>query len=172
MSKIDKVEPRKIIQREDSWHSVLKAFNPLGTAAKAYAETLAYRLEAKRLAVEAERIQAQAQTINNAINKTFQLKLEELQHRRIALERTFDIAEQQLHQLHIERMEVLKMANLAMKKTLEAGLSIEERTLFKELATEFTKQLPSFGDKANQNLSTLVTALPIIEMPRALTDKN
>jgi predicted ABC-class ATPase len=169
--RIDRIDPATSIGGgEKAWVSVLKAFNPIGPIAEAYAKTLAYRIETKRLALEAERVRAQARNIKDAIDKTYELKMEELRHRRIALERTFDLAEQQLSQLHIERMEVLKMAQLATAKTLAPDVSLEERRLFKELATEITKQLPSFGERANQNLEVLVRALPPIEMPRALLE--
>ena len=152
------------------WVSVAKAFNPFGPAVEAYAKTLAYRLESKRLALEAQRIEAQARTINNVIDKTYELKMEELRHRRIALERTFDLAEQGLEQLHIERMEVLKMAQLAQRKMMEDGLAHDEKMLFKEMAIELTRQLPVFGQTAHQNVQALVQALPAVDMPRALLE--
>ena len=157
-------------QAERGWVSVLKAFNPFGPLAEAYAKTLAYRIESKRLALEAERVREQARTINNAIDKTFQLKMEELQHRRIALERTFGLAEQQLKQLHIERMKVLEMVQAAHSRALDRDATMEERHLFKELAMEMTKQLSLFGEQANQDLETLVKALPVINMPTALLE--
>ena len=170
IDKIDAAPPS--VGTERGWVSVVKAFNPLGPMAEAYARTLAYRLESKRLALEAKRVEEQAKTINNAIDKTYKLKMEELRHRRIALERTFDLAEQQLSQLHIERMQVLKMAQMASSKAMESGISLEERRMFKDMATELTQQLPNFGDQAGKNLQALVSALPAIEMPRALLESG
>ncbi len=118
--------------------------------------------------MEAKRVREQAQVVNNVIDKTYKLKMEELEHRRIALERTFDLADMNLDRLYIERSDVLKMANTLQKELTKDGLSLEERTLFKELIVELIKQLPQFGESAQKNLESLVQALPPIEMPRAL----
>ena len=152
--------------------SVVKAFNPLGPLAEAYAKTLTYRIETKRLASEAKRIQDETRTTNRLIDKTYQLKMEDLRQRRLVLERTFDLAEQAMHQLHIERMKVLEMVQLAHSRALDSDASMEERHLFKDLATEMAKQLPTFGEKASQSLDSLVRALPPINMPAGLLESH
>lgn len=169
--RIDKIDAAPPPENADpAWVSVLKAFNPLGAAAQAYARTLAYRIESKRLALEAERVQEQARAFNNIVDKTYELKMEQLRHRRIALERTFDLAEQQLDKLHLERMRFLEMVEVAHCAALDANAPMDARVLAKELVTVLTSQLPRFGEQANQNLTTLVQALPAIDMPKALLE--
>ena len=155
---------------DSGWVTVFKAFNPLGPVVDAYAKTLAYRIESKRLVLEDKRVEEQSRTVNNVINKTYEMKMEELRHRRIALERTFDLAEQNLTQLHVERMQVLEMARIAQANMTKDGLSLDERAMFKDMAVELTRQLPAFGQSAQQSLQSLVQALPPIEMPRALLE--
>lgn len=169
-TRIDKIDAAPPTKETPTWVSILKAFNPFGPAAEAYAKTLAYRIEVKRLELEAERVREQSKPINSEIDKTYKLKMEELQQRRLVLARTFDLAEKQLENLHVERMHVLKIAQAASAKAMEDGVPFEERQLFKELALAATQQLPSFGQNANQSLKVLVKALPPVEMPSRLLD--
>jgi len=174
VGKIEKVDPATAFHQSTGgkWISIFKAFNPLGHLADAYAQTLAYKIESKRLDVELTRIEKQAEIANILIDKTYRLKLEELEQRRVALIGFYHTVNQQLERLHIERMKVLEMAELATKKALESGIDIEERRLFKEIATEMTAQLPNFGDRANESLKTLVQALPPVQIPAALLSDN
>ena len=57
---IDSIDAPNPVQTEANWVAVAKAFNPLGFVAEAYARTLAYRLETKRLDAEIQRVEAQA----------------------------------------------------------------------------------------------------------------
>ena len=170
VGKIEKVDPGTAFHESTGgkWLSIFKTFNPLGHLADAYAQTLAYKIETKRLNIELTRVQKQAEIANNVIDKTFRLKLEELEQRRVGLIGFYNTVNKQLERLHIERMKVLEMAELAAKKALDSGLTMEERRLFKEMATEMTAQLPSFGDRANESLKTLVNALPPVQIPAAL----
>lgn len=168
MGHIQKVDAATPAPEGDGWGRAASAFSPLGMVAEAYARTLAYRLEGKRLAIELRRVNAEFEVRKGVIDKTFKLKMEELEQRRLVLNRYFDTVQQQLKQLHIERVKILSMIDLAMKKTLEPGLSLEERRMFKEMVTEMSATLPVYAEKANQSLETLVKALPTIDMPRAL----
>jgi len=171
VGRIDSVEPTRDFHRStgDKWIPILKAFNPLGAIADAYAKTLAYKIETKRLDVELARINKQANIAHDVIDKTFRLKMEELEHRRIALIGFYQTVNAELQRLHIERVKVLEMAQLAQQKAFEAGLSLEERQMFKEMSIEMTRELPHFGDKSNESLQKLVQALPPVEIsPRLL----
>jgi hypothetical protein len=165
---IDKVDAAPVVQSNPNWISVFKAINPLGHVAEAYAKTLAYRIETKRLEGEFKRVELQAEAAHHLVDKAFQLKMEDLQQRRLALDRFFDTVQQHLSHLHIERMEVLKMAERCTTKALEAGVPIAERTLFKELAMGATEQLSHFGQNANQSLQAIVQSLPRVQLPAAL----
>jgi hypothetical protein len=162
VGKIDKVDPASDFHKSTGgrWIPILKAFNPLGAIADGYAKTLAYKLETKRLDVELVRINKQADIATDVIDKTFKLKMEELAHRRIALIGFYQTVNNELERLHIERVKVLEMAQLAQQKAFENGLTIEERQMFKEMAIEITRELPHFGDKSNESLQKLVQALP------------
>ncbi|NOT18944.1 MAG: hypothetical protein HOP24_01530 [Sideroxydans sp.] len=153
---------------EKGWVTVLQKFNPLGAAAEAYGRTLAYRLECKRIDAELERVRTQAAVVHDAIDKSFQLSMEDLTQRRLSINRFFDTVQGELGQHHLERMTVLKMAERATEHMLSPGLSIEERRNCKELAAELTAQIPIFGDKANQSLQTLLNALPQVKLPDQL----
>ncbi len=170
--KIDSVIPVKSFNSNSNseWTPVLQTFNPFGPIAEMYAKTLAYKIETKRLDIELVRIQSQANIAHNIIDKTFKLKMEELQHRRIALIGFYGTVNNELKRLHIERTKVLEMAQLAQLKTFENGLSLEERQMYKEMSIEMTRELPNFGDKANQSLQQLVQALPPVEIAHSLLE--
>lgn len=146
----------------------MQKFNPLGAVAEAYGRTLVYRIECKRIDAELERVKTQASVVLDAIDKSFQLSMEDLTQRRLAINRFFDTVQGELGQHHLERMTVLKMAERVTEHMLSPGLSIEERRNCKELAAELTSQIPVFGDKANQSLQTLLNALPQVKLPDQL----
>lgn len=170
LGKIQSVDPgQNFNSNSDSpWVNVLKAFNPLGHIASAYANTLAYRLEVKRLESEKERIRAQAAIMHQAIDANLTLKMEQLRQQQVAMLEFYNSVNKQLDRLHIERLKVLEMIELSTHKTLEAGISLEERRLFKDLTTEMTKQLSEFGVNANGSLRTLVKSLPRVEIEAIL----
>lgn len=132
-----------------------------GTIAEVYAAQLAYEIESKRLDVELHRINRQADAVHKAIDKQFQLKMEELKTRRVALEKFYKTFDNELDRLHIERQTVLQIAHESQKKAFETGFSLEERALFKDLAIESIKQLPLFGDKIHESLQTLIQTIQI-----------
>jgi hypothetical protein len=160
------------IPNEKTWVSVLKTFNPLGPLAESYAKTLAYKIECKRLDAEVRRIEEQSFVLRESTEKVYKLRMEELLQRRTALERFYDTVQNQLENLHIERMKVLEMAELVTKKALDPSISLEERKLYKEMASEITAQIPNFGDRANQSLQTIVEALPPVSIPDRLTPND
>lgn len=168
---IGKVEHSKDFDKAtgEKWLPILKAFNPFGAVAEAYAKTLAYKIETRRLEVEFTRIKEQANIAHDVINSTFQLKMEELQQRRIALLGFFKTVNDELQRLHIERVKVLEMAQCAQQKAFEPGWGLEERKMFKEMSIEMTRELPHFGDKSIESLQQIVQALPPVEIsPRLL----
>ncbi len=172
VGKIDAVTPANEFHKstEGKWVPVLKAFNPFGAIADTYAKTLAYKIESKRLEVEIMRIKEQAAIAHGIIDKSFKLKMEELYHRRIALVGFYQTVNAELERLHIERVKVLEMAQLAQQKTFEPGLAIEERQMFKEMSIEMTRELPNFGSRANESLQQLVQALPPVEISPKLLE--
>jgi len=170
LGNIKGVDPTDALRngQDNPWVSVVKALNPLGHIATAYANTLAYKLEVKRLDVELERIRSQAEILHQAIDANLQIRMEQLQQRRVAMLAFYDSVNQELDRIHIDRMKVLEMIELVTVKTLDAGYSIEERTLFREMATEMVKQLPAFGQSATGSLKTLVKSLPKVEIESIL----
>ena len=150
-------------ERTSVWVSVLKSFNPIGPIAEAYANTLAHRIESNRLGIELERVQSEARNTADVIDKSYRLKMEELQQRRLAVDRFFDTVQQQLENLHIERGVVLQMAQTANTRLLEPGLSAEERGCYKEVVIELVATIPQLASKGGETLKTLVDALPRVE---------
>lgn len=172
IGKLDKVDPTTDFHKATGgkWVSVLKAFNPIGAIADAYAKTLAYKIEVKRLDVELCRINEQANIAHDVIDKKFKLKMEELEHRRIGLIGFYKTVNDELQRFHIERVKVLEMAQLAQKKCFEINLSIEERRMFKEMSIEMTRELSKFGDKSNESLQELIHTLPPVEISSKLLE--
>jgi len=172
LGRIDAVAPAKEFHNstDGKWLPVLKAFNPLGAIAEAYAKTLAYKIEAKRLDIEIKRINAQAAIAHHAIDRSFRLKMEKLSHRRIALLGFYQTVNAELERLHIERVKVLEMAQFAQQKAFEPGLKMKQRRLFQEMSIMIVRELPRFGDKANESLQKLVQTLPPVEISAKLLE--
>jgi hypothetical protein len=169
LGKIQSVDPAQNFTPDNpAWVGVLKAFNPLGHIAEAYAKTLAYRIEVKRLEVEMERVQAQAAIMKQAIDANLTMKMEQLRQRQVAMLAFYHSVNKQLDRMHIERMKVLEMIELATTKALADGVSLDERKLFSSMASEMTKQLSEFGVNANGSLRTLVKSLPRVEIETIL----
>lgn len=165
---IDSIDAPNPVQTEANWVTVAKVFNPLGFIAEAYARTLAYRLETKRLDAEIQRVKVQAGVIHDALDKTYKLKMEELSQRRLEIDRFYDTVQGQLKLLHIERMTVLKMAERASEMAFSNNSASEHKLLYKDMAAELISQLSVFGSKANESLDVLVKSLPPISMPDRL----
>ena len=165
---IDSIDAPSPVQTEANRDTVAKAFNPLGFVAEAYARTLAYRLETKRLDAEMQRVKAQAGVIHDALDKTYKLKMEELSQRRLEIDRFYDTVQGELKLLHIERMQVLKMAERASEMALSNNTSSEHKLIYKDMAAERISQLSAVGGKANESLDVLVKSLPPISMPDRL----
>lgn len=170
--RIDDVKSMPPPPNAPGWVNVLKAFNPLGPMAESWANTLAYRIESKRLAIEMERIREQAAIANNLIDKSFQLKMEELEHRRLFINGYFKTVREQLAHLHIERMKFLEMMETAQRQTMAPGIPMEERRLYKEILVELAQSQPRFAEQANQSLEALIKALPPVALPPGLLVDN
>ncbi len=170
IAKFDAVIPSDLGSKESKWAGVLKEFEPLGAITECYVKTLAYKIETKRLDVEIERINAQAATYHDVIDKTFKLKMEELQQRRLSLNRFYDTVNKELDYMHIERTKVLEAALFAQKQMMNPQLTIEEKNMHKELSIEMIRQLPIFGTKSNEVLQKLVNALPPVAISSKLLE--
>lgn len=149
--------------------SIVK-LNPFGIAAEAYAKTLAYRIEIKRLEVEEERVRQQAQIAHHSINKIYKLEMEKLQQRRMEIVGFFQALNQELCVYHIERKQILEMAQAVNKRLLEPGLSIEEMKVLKEIVLDMTKTFSAFGDRDSIQLQTLVQSLPKVNIADKLIE--
>jgi len=170
VGKIDKVDAVKVFHETtgDHWIPILNTFNPLGMMADAYAKTLAYKIETKRLDVELVRVREQATIVHHLIDASLDLKITELEHRRMALSGFYHTVNAELEWLHIERALVLEMAKAAQQKAFTEGLSLAERLLYQEMCIVIISQLPIFGDKANESLQKLVQALPPVTLSSKL----
>lgn len=136
-------------------------FSPWGAIAKAYATTLAYRLECKRIDAEIERVREQADLIHHMVDAQLKARLEELSHRRIHIERHFDTVQQELKANHIERMKIMEMAQEAQKQAM-TDCSQEEKEMWAEMAKNLVAQVREFGTESTKQLDNMVKALPPI----------
>lgn len=169
--KIDKVEHAEWYHESSGskeWVGALKEFDILGVAAIAYAQTLAYKLECKRLDDELKRIEAQSKFATHTVDRAFKLKMKELEQRKGHLDNFYKTVNQQLGYLHIERMTVLKMAQIATQKAMSDDTDFQTKKNCTDMAIEMTKQIPLFGDKANESLKKLVDALPSVRIQTGL----
>ena len=132
-----------------------------GMVSQIYSTHLAYKIESRRLDIELERINKQAKAMHKTIDKHFQLKMEEIELRKRALESFYKTFDAELDQMQISRNEVLKIAQESQKKAFEPGLSMEERVLYKDMTIEITRELPKFGDKIHESLQVLIKELPV-----------
>ena len=153
------------------WTPIVKTVSSsLGPIAEIYAKTLAYKIETKRLEVELTRIEKQADVMHDVIDKSFKLEIGRLELRRIELIALYQEVNVELQKRHINREQVLYMAQLAQQKSFESGLSIEKIREYSEMATKLTEQVRLFGDQANETIQKLVNALPPVEIPPKLLD--
>lgn len=172
-SKIDEVKSsvgELQAQNHSGWANIFKSLNVLGTISEAYAKTLAYRVEVKRLEAEQKRIEAQAKIIHDGIEKNYQLKMEELKTRRMELEAFYITLNKELEQTHIERMTILKMAQSLQEQVSLPNISLEERLLFKDFSLECIRDLSNLGDKSTVRLQSVIEALPKIGINNLLEE--
>lgn len=172
-SKIDEVKSsvgELNANNNSGWTYIFKSINVLGTISEAYAKTLVYRVEVKRLEAEQERVEAQAKIIHDGIDKTFRLKIEELKTRRMELEAFYITLNKELEQTHIERMVILEMAQNAQKQSSMPNISFEERQLFKDFSLECIRDLSNLGDKSTVRLQTVIESLPKIGIGNLLEE--
>lgn len=171
-SKIEKVEQSNILNNEvnSKWLPIIKNLNPVNAISEAYARTLAYQIEVRRLDAEITRVNKQAEVILNGINKTYQVKIEELNQRRIAIEEFFTTVQSELKNKHLERIEILRMAQEAQRAAFNPTYSIEEKKLYLEMFSHLTTQIPLLGQNASAELENLIQALPKVEIVSKLLE--
>lgn len=170
--KIERVEQSIILNNDanSKWLPIIKNLNPMSAISEAYAKTLAYRIEVKRLDAEITRINKQAEIALTAIDKTYQIKMEELSHRRIAIEGFFKTVQNELHNKHLERVEILKMAQNAQSAAFDPQYTLEEKKMYSEMLMQLTAQIPLLGQNASVELANLVQALPKVEIASKLLE--
>lgn len=170
--KIERVEQSKALENDTNgkWLPIIKNLNPMNAIAEAYAKTLAYRIEVKRLDAEITRVNRQAEIALTAIDKTYQIKMEELSHRRIAIEGFFKTVQDELHNKHLERLAILQMAQDAQKAAFDPKYSLEEKKMYSDMLMALTAQIPLLGQNASVELANLVQALPKVEIASKLLE--
>lgn len=147
---------------ENSLGNMLSGINILSAISDAYARTLSYRLEYKRLEVESQRIEAQALVIHDQIDKAYRVKLVELAQRRHQLERFYDTVQGDLTQCYVERGMLLEMKQQAHSALLDSSISIEERAQYLEVCRILSADLSSCGARSALALEQIVRALPVV----------
>jgi hypothetical protein len=151
-----------------SFVEVINALNPLGYISECYANTLNYKLETRKLVNELENMRLQASLFHAKIDAEYNLRMELLSQRRIAIETVFRIADNDLMHLRIERTAVLEMAERAQEQAFRKDISIELSRHFAEMSTTMIQQLHLFGDRSSESLQRLFKALPTVDLPPML----
>lgn len=149
--------------------SLLQVLNPLPHLAQAYARTLEYRAEVRRLELEASRLEAESLRIASAIDKAYRLKCEELAQRRAALDRHFSAMERELDGLRVDRDTVRAVLERAYDAALAPGLAPGQRRSLVELATQAQRDLGRCARRQRQVLEDMRAALPVVQVQRRLT---
>jgi hypothetical protein len=162
VGKIEKVESMK------GWEKVDEIMTPLGAIVGMYSKTLAYRIEVKRLDVEIVRIKEQAAIAHNVINSTYNLKMEELNNRRLEITSFHKTVRLELKNSHIERSQVLMMAMRAQNEAFKSNITIEDKKNLMAHSLALTQELATFGKNAIQSLEKLVQSLPEINSSHKL----
>lgn len=172
VGKIERVESSKSLDNDSNskWLPIIKNLNPMNAIAESYAKTLAYRIEVKRLDAEIHRVNKQAEIALTTIDKTYQIEMEKLSHRRIAIEEFFKTVQNELHNKHLERAAVLQLAQNAQKAAFDSKHSLEEKKMYSEMLMALTAQIPLLGQNASVELANLVQALPKVEITSKLLE--
>ncbi len=148
--RIGKVDAPQITAQQDGGVAlILKALNPVGVLMETYSRILAHRVEEKRLNIELERINREADIENKRIDRAFQLKLEGLHQRKYNIEKNCTELKKELKSKRISRMDIQKMADKAAERAMDSNISLDERRLFMDLRRELMEDIHKLGGAAN-----------------------
>jgi len=152
----------------NKWIPILNTFTPLGPIADAFAQILTYKIESEKLNVELSRINADSAIKDKVVEKTYALKIEELEQKRSALNGLISTAQGILKMHHVPREKALEAAEKALQMCFNTSLSLEERSFYKDLCTEATKLIPVYNENDNVTLQKLVEGIPKVEITKEL----
>ena len=131
-----------------NWNNVIESIKPLGQIAEMFARALTYKIEIKRLEIEEKKIIEQANLAHHAIERTYQLKLEELSQKRQALTNSYNLVYKELNnilnQMLKEETSKLNMF-LELLKYTEPEVEINNKTI-KINKEDITNALKLFKD--------------------------
>ena len=147
-----------------NWNNVIENIKPLGQIAEMFARALTYKIEIKRLEIEEKKIIEQANLAHHAIERTYQLKLEELSQKRQALTNSYNLVYKELNNIHIQKMEILKMLQSIQKELCDPAKSIEDKENLKEFAIELFKASKECNDRASNTLDKLINSMPEVSI--------
>lgn len=136
--------------------ALVQAVNPLGVIAEAYARTLAYRLESRRIDVELRCMHELARLNHARIDNSYRLAMAKLCHQRQLIDRTFALVEQELGDLRIEREGLRRIAYLFSLKALGDGISSVDRKHLLDAVTETNAIIRECGAQSIIVLAMLV----------------
>ena len=172
IKRIDKIEQSNILNSDvnSKWLPIIKNLNPINAISEAYAKTLAYRIEIKRLDAEIVRVNKQAEIALTTIDKIAQIQMEQLIHRRVAIEGFFKTVQDELHNKHLERLEIVKMAQNAQNAAFDLQYTSEERKMYSEMLVKLIEQISLLGQNASVELENLSKTLPPVEISPKLLE--
>lgn len=172
IKRIDKIEQSNILNSDvnSKWLPIIKNLNPINAISEAYAKTLAYRIEIKRLDAEIVRVNKQAEIALTTIDKIAQIQMEQLIHRRVAIEGFFKTVQDELHNKHLERLEIVKMAQNAQNAAFDLQYTSEERKMYSEMLVKLIEQISLLGQNASVELENLIKTLPPVEISPKLLE--
>ena len=172
IKRIDKIEQSNILNSDvnSKCLPIIKNLNPINAISEAYAKTLAYRIEIKRLDAEIVRVNKQAEIALTTIDKIAQIQMEQLIHRRVAIEGFFKTVQDELHNKHLERLEIVKMAQNAQNAAFDLQYTSEERKMYSEMLVKLIEQISLLGQNASVELENLIKTLTPVEISPKLLE--
>lgn len=159
-------QPIELIQKVDSkahpsfgkdsgWKDLLKSLNPIGTAKDAFSEFLYYRHQIKVLGVEQKRIEKEAEIRHHQIDAALEIAVKILDDRRNAIEKSFSLVAQELNHQHIARAGIIEAIKNLTNDIMDSSKSVDERSLSQTALSTMSEILKTMGEQSTANLALI-----------------
>jgi len=147
---------------------MLQSLNVVGTIGEMYANSIAYKVETKRLENEIVKIKEDTKVRHYAIDKAFELKIEELNVRREALYNAFNGISKELKSISVDKKKMWKIIEKVNTQVLDRSLPFEERQYLKEYSMMLIKDIHTFHETANGRLKKMIDLVAPVEIPNLM----
>ncbi|HHV6870237.1 hypothetical protein [Haemophilus influenzae] len=150
--------------------ALFEKINFLGAMVESYTRTLMYRAEIKRIDAQIEQIRLQSEIMHSKLNKAYQIEIEKINTRRAELTALYTTVNNELHNNHLERLELIKLTPILVKELTNAQLSIEEKIMIGDMIKDHSRLIKDIGERSNLSLDKLIDSLPKLEHHKFLIE--